>query len=657
MFELKTKILYYQNLYYNLNYSEVPDSEYDKLIKELICLENKYPNYLDNNSPTQIVSSLKDSNFKKIKHLSSMLSLDNVFDKFKYVKFHQNLSIKFEDFNVNFCCELKFDGLAINLIYKKGILFTASTRGNGIYGEDITDNALTIKSIPKELKGDNIPSLIEIRGEIFMMRDDFINLNKDRDINKKFSNPRNAASGSLRQKDALITSKRNLHFICHSYGVWHGDLIPSSHYDCLNKISSWGIPISNYNSIFQKTEEILNFYDKILNKRSSLQFDIDGIVIKLNELKLQKKIGNTNKFPKWAISFKFPAKEKLTQVKNVIFNVGRTGVITPVACLQPIYISGVKISYASLHSIKEIQRLDLYINDFVNIRRAGDVIPQIVNVVKSYRSNNNIIKISIPKNCFFCGSKLFTLYKKSILKCSGQLICSAQLKKSIKHFVSKSAFNILGLGEKIINKLVDGRYIKDIADLFYLNIDILSSIYKIASKNSFNIINSINKSRRIELHKLIYAFGIHEVGDVLSFNLSKNFISISNFMAADFNTLVSVHGVGKRTANNIINFFQSNKNINVINKLFKQITVYDHKTNYEYSIFYNKSIVFSGLFYKINRILLKEKLINLGARVNSNISYKTDFLIIGKSKSNKIILAKKLNIKILNEDEIIRFLD
>lgn len=570
---LKNILNYYSFFYHNMNDPKTSDKEYDNLMQELIKIEKKYPLLVKNNSPTQNVGFIPSNNFGKIKHITPMLSLNNVFNEKDYLEFEKKIKHAFKSENLSFCCELKLDGLAISLLYKNGLLIRAGTRGNGFIGEDITDNVNKIKSIPKKLYGDNIPAIIEIRGEIFMKKLSFYNLNKKYDY-KKFANPRNAAAGSLLQTNPDITAERNLSFLCYGMGITEKFKNTNSQYQDLKILKNWGIPVCKYTKLYNNKNEILNFYNKYKNERKKIEFDIDGIVVKVDNKNFQKTLGCTKKAPRWSVAFKFPAQEEITKVKDIVFQIGRTGQITPIAYLKEVNINGVKITKATLHNATELERLQVNIGDKVIIRRAGDVIPQIVSVINSHKLNKK--KIFFPKFCPVCKSLVNRNKNNSIAYCTGGLSCQSQKISFIKHFASKEAMNIKGLGQKIIENLVVNKYVNNYVDLFYLKVDMLIKIDFIGIKLAENIVNSLNMSKKTTLSRFIYALGINKVGLNIAKILSNHFRELEKIMFANFDDLNNIPNIGEKVSNNIIHFMNKKSNVKLINQLINNVGIFWH---------------------------------------------------------------------------------
>ncbi|VFP87738.1 NAD-dependent DNA ligase LigA [Candidatus Erwinia haradaeae] len=576
---LKTLLRNYQYQYYVINEPDIPDAEYDRLMENLRQLETENPNLLTQDSPTQCIGgSCLSSVFKQVHHKIPMLSLDTVSDESSFLAFYQRLKKRLNiSSNITLCCELKLDGLAVSLLYLNGRLVRASTRGDGLIGEDITANVRTISIIPKHLIGNNIPDYLEVRGEVFMSHAGFKKINQAayRDGHKIFSNPRNAASGSLRHLDPCITAKRPLTFMCYGLGFSKGRAMPCSHIACLQYFKVWGLPVSNYMRLCYSSREVIRFYHDAEINRPFFGFDIDGIVIKVDNLELQRKIGSSSHAPRWAIAFKFLAQEVMTRVNNVEFRVGRTGVITPVAQLEPIRIAGVLVSRATLHNMHEIDRLGLKIGDNVVIRRAGDVIPQIISVVKSDIDAHPILKsITVPKQCPGCGSKIQFISSESTVRCTGGLSCPAQRKSAIRHFASRKALNINGIGKKIIDQLVDKEYINNPADLFMLTIDQLISLEGVGQKLAQNIIDALIISKKTTFARFIYALGISKIGLVAAENLASYFVTLNLLLSADLKTLSSAHGIGQAAANHLKEFFDNASNREIIRVLVVEVGIY-----------------------------------------------------------------------------------
>lgn len=560
--------------YYVKNTPYLLDKEYDYLMQKLINIEKKYPELIINNSPTQKIGYelLNNKNLPILYHFTSMLSLDNVFDKKNFLLFYKKIQKKLNTKKILFCCELKLDGLAVNLIYKNGYLEYAATRGNGKCGEDITKNIKKIKSIPLKLVGNLKPNIIEVRGEVFMKKSIFSKLNNMLSVKKKkiFSNPRNAAIGSLKQSNAQITADRSLSFFCYSIGIMKGLKKTNSQLQDLKLLKKLGLPIEKHSNLCSSSKEVLNFYSKINKIKSTFNFNIDGIVIKIDNKKLQNKLGNNHKSPKWAIAFKFYGEEKITKIQDIKFQVGRTGRITPVAVLQPIRIGGTIIKKVTLHNLNEFNRLKLSINDKIVVHRSGDVIPQIIKVLNKL---NNKEKINFPDKCPSCHSFIEKEKNKKYAYCTGGLKCQKQKSALIIHFISKKAINIPNIGKKTIMYLVTGNYINNPVDLFFLTTDILKNIKFIGKKLSIKIINSLNNSKKTTLSRFIYSLGIPQVGISAAENLSKHFIKLENIIHANTSELNKVTNIGHVVSKKIRLFMKNKKNIDLIYKLVNNVGI------------------------------------------------------------------------------------
>ncbi|WP_225639137.1 NAD-dependent DNA ligase LigA [Candidatus Profftia sp. (ex Adelges kitamiensis)] len=664
--QLRTFLRYHEYQYHVLNSPEIPDDEYDRLMNELRNLEDKHNAILiTSDSPTQRVGAAPLSSFSKVHHKIPMLSLDHIFDEESYLSFdkriHERLQISDP---LSFCCELKFDGLAVSLLYKNSILIRGATRGDGNIGEDITANIKTIRAIPLQLIGSNIPSSVEIRGEVLMPLSGFKRINEEaRDKNQKlFSNPRNAAAGSLRQIDARITAKRPLTFFCYGLGWIDDGKLPLGHYEYLQQCKHWGLPVSNWVKLCNGSDEVLQFYRKIKQKRSMLEFDIDGIVIKVDSFYFQKHLGCITRAPRWATAFKFPSQEQMTVVNNVEFQVSRNGTITPVACLDPILIAGVMIRNVTLHNANEIKRLGLLIGDTVIIRRAGDVIPQVLSVVNSRRPKN-AQKIIFPKHCPVCGSNIERITGQVISRCTGGLICKAQLKESLKHFISRKAMGVVGIGGKIIEQLVEKKYVHTPPDLYRLTIDVFTNVNRIGLKSATNLVHSLEKSKKTTMARFLYALGIYKVGEVMALNLAAHFGSLESLCSADIEELKRVQNIGTVVAEHVYDFLNKEYNKKIINELISpEIGIHWYikpqtvLTKDMQNFFWGKSLVFTGSFNLISRNQAIYSLLALGAQITKSLSKKTDILIVGNAAGFKLDRAKNLGITIINEVDIIKLL-
>ena len=664
---LRNLIRHHEYCYYVLDAPEIPDSEYDKLIKQLQKIEQQYPNLITTDSPTQRVGGAPLAQFASIKHELPMLSLDNVFDESSFIAFNKRVKDRLhlnENEQVEYCCELKLDGLAVNILYENGKFSKAATRGDGTTGEDITANVRTIKTIPLVLTGENIPARLEVRGEVFMTHKGFAKLNADAEKRneKVFANPRNAAAGSLRQLDPKITAKRPLSFYCYGVGIIEGSSLPDTHYDRLMQFKAWGLPVSDKVEKRQGAQAALDYFKQIGEQRMSLDFDIDGVVIKVNSIALQNELGFVARAPRWATAFKFPAQEEVTQLNKVDFQVGRTGAITPVARLEPVSVAGVIVSNATLHNSDEIARLGIREGDYVTVRRAGDVIPKIVAVLLDRRPTDTK-EIVFPTHCPICGSLIVRDEGQAISRCAGGLICPAQRKEALKHFVSRRAMNVDGMGDKIIEQLVDKDYVKTPADLYKLNLPTLCSLDKIGEKSANNLLNALDASKNTTLSRFIFALGIPNVGEVTAENLVNQLGNLSAIENASLEQLQTVNDIGVVIAESIIDFFQEPHNRNVIEQLtseeinihWQDITPQTQTTIVD-SPFSGKTIVLTGTLSVLTRDEAKNKLKQLGAKVTGSVSKNTDLVIAGEAAGSKLDKAQELGIKVIDEQEMLNLL-
>ena len=661
--ELHRLINFHSHKYHSLDTPEIEDHEYDALFQELLQLEDRFPELLYDFSPSQRVGSKPLDGFKKIEHLIPMLSLENAFNQQDMEDFNKRILERLLiEADVNFSCEPKLDGIAVNLLYKNGRLDLASTRGDGKIGEDITHNIRTINSIPLSLIDSNskLPTVIEIRGEVFIEKKDFDLANKKaiKAGEKTFANPRNAAAGSLRQLDPSIAASRPLKFYAHGMGfIEEGDFkLPDSQSEMLKQYKSWGLPTNPYNDVAANLEACEEYYLKILNERDILPYEIDGIVFKVNNLAKQLSLGQVSRAPRWAIARKFPAEVGTTLVKKISFQVGRVGGITPVAEFSPVNIGGVTVSHASIHNFDEINRLDVREGDTVDIKRAGDVIPQIISVNLDKRKKGSL-KVSLPKRCPSCKNDLVRIEGEAILRCTAGVDCPAQRIGSLIHFVSRNALNIDGLGERIIELLVDKKLVLNFADLFRLDIKDIINLEGFGEKSATNLIKSIQASKDTNLSRFIYSLGIREVGEATAMNLALNFNNISKFLAADEQDFLEINDIGPVASNYIKEFLASDENINLVKDLIalgvnpKEMEVKNDNP------FSSKSIVITGSFNNIARSQLKEELIRVGARVSSSVSSKTEYLIAGEKPGSKLKKATDLQITILDEEEALKLLN
>jgi len=679
--QLIDSITLYNHQYYVLDEPSVPDSEYDRLMQALIALELQYPELKSIDSPSQKVGGAPLKSFSQVTHQLPMLSLDNVFSLEDFHAFVKRIKDRLKiTSSLVFCAEPKLDGLAVSLRYEKGVFVQAATRGDGMVGENITTNIRTIKSIPLKLQGQlgkDFPEVLEVRGEVFMPKVSFdaLNTQAKKRGEKSFANPRNAAAGSLRQLDSKVTAKRNLAFYAYSLG-FVGKLaensqatqvneqlaeqaeltarfFANSHYQRLCQIKALGLPMCPEVRLLKSEQDCDQFYQDILNKRSSLSYEIDGTVLKVDEITQQAKLGFVARAPRWAIAFKFPAQEELTQVEAVEFQVGRTGAITPVARLTPIFVGGVTVSNATLHNQDEINRLGLKVKDTVVIRRAGDVIPQIVSVVLAKRPEN-ACDITFPATCPVCDSTVMKLEGEAVLRCTAGLFCQAQRKEAIKHFSSRKAHDVDGLGDKLVEQLVDENLISTPADLFSLTEIQVSTMDRMGQKSAKNLINALEKAKETSLAKFIYALGIREVGEATAANLANHFCTLTAIQIASFEQLKTVSDVGEVVAKNIVDFFKEEHNAKVVSALAGLMSWPDIITKSVDELPLAEQVfVLTGTLTQMGRSEAKAALQSLGAKVSGSVSKNTHFVVAGDKAGSKLTKAQDLGIEVLTEDELV----
>lgn len=646
----------YNHEYYVLDNPTVPDSEYDRLINSIIDFEKENPNDMVEDSPTQKVGGSVLDCFDSVKHLKPMLSLSNVFEQSGISKFISDISKEYP--SPVFVGEPKMDGIALSIVYKNGYLFRGATRGDGTTGEDITENVKTIRNIPLKLDAKNPPELLEIRGEVVFPKKDFEDFNNllKKKNEKPYVNPRNAAAGALRNLDSSETRKRNLKFFCYGIGD-SSEKIGNSHSESMSIISSMGFTTCSL-KICNSLEDITSFYENILLKRDSLPYDIDGVVFKIDDYNLQEKIGFISKSPKWATAYKFPAQEEMTVVKDIDVQVGRTGSLTPVARLEPVFVGGVTVSNATLHNFEEIDRLDVRIGDTVIIRRAGDVIPQIVSVVLDRRPTDSVV-FPKPTLCPCCDSDTYHPDNQVVLKCSGGLNCPPQLVGAIQHFASRGALNIDKLGDLTIEKFVSLGFISNFSDIFKLKYkkDELLSLDGFGEKSIQGILDSIEKAKETTLDRFIYSMGISEVGQSLSKHLAKHFKNFDSFIDADFDSLIDVEDVGVISANNILEFQTKFKSTPELQELIEMgVNWEDIDDTLTSSTLEGKIFVITGTLSE-SRDHYKSIIESNGGKVSGSISKKTDYLLAGDKAGSKLNKASSLNVTILNEESFLELLN
>lgn len=658
--QLRQQLDLYSYQYYVLDNPTVPDAEYDRLFRQLQQLEAEHPALIDAQSPTQRVGAAPLSKFGQVTHSIAMLSLDNAFDADDFNAFCKRMADRLDSTTeFSFCCEPKLDGLAVSIRYEHGVLVQAATRGDGYTGEDITLNVRTIRAVPLKLKGEQVPAVLEVRGEVFMPLAGFNAMNdKARQAGEKvFANPRNAAAGSLRQLDPKISAQRPLMFYAYAVGAVddaEGLLDNQSHYQRLMQLKDWGLPVCPEIRLVKGAAAALAYYQHILERRSSLAYEIDGVVIKVADLAQQQALGFVARAPRWAIAFKFPAQEMLTTLLDVEFQVGRTGAITPVARLEPVQVGGVTVSNATLHNQDEIDRLGIKIGDSVVVRRAGDVIPQIVSVVQEQRPAN-AADILFPAQCPVCGSAVERVSGEAVARCSGGLFCGAQLKESIKHFVSRKAMDIDGLGEKLVEQLVEQKLISTPADIFSLDMAALVGLERMAEKSALKLLNAITQAKTTTLVRFIYALGIREVGEATALNLATHFTRLEALQQATLEQLLAVNDVGTVVAEHILGFFAEEHNQTVIAALLAagiQWPALEQQTATEQP-FAGQTLVLTGTLTSMGRDDAKARLQRLGAKVSGSVSAKTHAVIAGDNAGSKLAKATELNVPVWNEQQML----
>ncbi len=640
--------------YHVIDDPRISDIEYDMMLKRLIEIEEKYPEYSSPDSPTKRIGAPPLDSFEQADHSVPMLSLDNAFNDNDILNFHQRAVKKLNIENLLYTIEPKLDGVAVELKYENGILVQATTRGDGFTGEVITKNIRTIKSIPLKLNEDKIktPLLLEVRGEVIIKHSDFERLNKTRLKNQDniFANPRNAAAGSLRQLDSKITATRPLDIFVYGIGLVQGVSFLTQA-QMLEGLKSFGFPVNSNIKSGLNIQYVLKSYKELEKLRENLAYEIDGMVVKVDDIVLQKQLGEKIKSPRWAIAYKFPAIEKTTIIDDIKVQVGRTGVLTPVAVLKPVNIAGVMVSRATLHNEDEIKRKDIRIGDTALVVRAGDVIPKIVKIIESDRDGTQI-PFQMPVKCPVCNSAIEKI--TSTNKCVNAS-CLAQLKQRLKHFVSKKAFDIEGFGKKIVDQLVDVGMLKSFADIFLLEKDKLANLERMGEKSADNLIESIKKTKNISLKRFIYALGIDHTGENAANLISKTYSSLENIMNTSHEALEEIHGIGLETALAVSNFFNHLENRKMIRGIEIQGVVITNSQQSDIkptdNPFYDKRIVLTGTLKTMTRMHAKKQLENFGAKITSAISLKTDFLITGEKPGSKLRKAKNNGIKIFSETD------
>ena len=664
---LRETIRSHDHRYYVLADPEIPDHEYDGLMRELERLEAERPDLVTPDSPTQRVGATPSEAFAEAVHHVAMLSLANAFDEDEVRAFDRRIRERLSaqqggEFTLDYTGEAKIDGVAISLVYEEGILVRGATRGDGVRGEDVTANVRTIRAIPLKLLDSTPPALIEVRGEIFMTRAGFERMNEEQRERgeRSYANPRNAASGALRQLDPGVTATRPLSMYCYGTGVVSEDaVLPDRHSEMLEVMAAWGLPVSPHTRLLADVDACLAYHADIGRRRDSLGHDIDGVVFKLNDMEAREIVGQVSRAPRWAIAYKFPAEEALTRVAGIDVQVGRTGALTPVARLEPVFVGGVTVTNATLHNQDEIDRKDVRVGDTVWVRRAGDVIPEVIRVV-SERRPEGTTPFRLPERCPVCGSEAVRAEGEVAVRCTGGLVCPAQRKQAIRHFASRRALDVEGLGEKLVDQLVERGMVTTIADVFRLGVADLAGLDRMAEKSAQNLGDGIERARRTSLDRFLYALGIRDVGEATAAALAAHFGSLQALREADEDTLVEVPDVGPVVASSIRRFFDEPRNAAVIDALVEELswdeTVPAEAPEQAPSPLAGKTIVLTGTLDTMSRDDARRALLALGAKVTGSVSKRTDFVVAGSSPGSKLDKAQTLGIAVLDESGLIELL-
>lgn len=652
--KLREEIARHDYLYYVLNAPEIPDAEYDRLFRELQELEARHPELVTPDSPTQRVGGAPAAEFREVRHRVPMLSLNNAFTDEDVANFDRRVREGLGQAQVEYNCEPKFDGLAISLVYEKGLLTTAATRGDGTTGEDVTANVRTIPAIPLRLHTAHPPALLEVRGEVLMLKQDFEQLNAEqrRKGEKEFANPRNAAAGSLRQLDPRITASRRLTFFAYALGAVEGARLPRTQSGVLDWLAELHFPVTTDRRVVAGLEGLLGYYREMGRRRPGLPFEIDGVVYKVNDLRAQEELGFVARAPRWAIAHKYPPEEEITQILDIEVQVGRTGALTPVARLRPVQVGGVTVTNATLHNEDEIRRKDIHIGDYVIVRRAGDVIPEVVSVVRERRPKD-VRPFRMPEKCPVCGSRVVRLEGEAIARCSGGLYCPAQRKQALLHFASRRAMDIEGLGEKLVDQLVDKGLVKTPADLYRLDLPTLAGLERMGEKSAQNLLDAIERSKHTTLERFIYALGIRNVGEATARDLARHFGALEPLMHAGVEELMQVPEVGPVVAESIAQFFAEPHNRQVIADLRRLgVRWQEGRPRQRAAVagVAGKTFVLTGTLPHWTREEAKEKIEAAGGKVTGSVSSKTDYVVVGADPGSKLARAEALGIPLLDED-------
>lgn len=648
--ELRAEINRHNYLYHSLDAPEISDAGFDLLFRELKSIEAEYPSLVTADSPTQRVGGAPLQGFDQVNHEMPMLSLDNAFSGEDVLDFERRVLARLEtDEVVHYACEPKIDGVALSLLYEDGVLVRGATRGDGTTGENITANARTIESVPLRLLGSGYPRRLEVRGEVYFPLAVFEAMNERLRARgeKTYANPRNTAAGSLRQLDPRLTAERHLTMFCYSVGLVEGGELPAKHSEILKQLGAWGLRVNPIVEVVAGAEGCAAYYERLVERRPHLEYEIDGLVIKVDDLAQQRRLGFLTRTPRWSIARKFPAEQVTTRLDDVEFQVGRTGAITPVARLNPVQVGGVVVRNATLHNMDEIARLGLGIGDEVVIQRAGDVIPKVVRVARPAETH---VPVLLPSACPECGSELMQAEGEVVVRCTGGLACRAQRKESIRHFASRLALDIEGVGEKLIDQLVEVELISSAADLFQLTLEQLTALERMAEKSATNILRSLETSKETTLQRFIYALGIAEVGESTARNLARHFGDLKPLLEADVEALQQVPDVGPIVAAKVAAFFRQPNNQATINSLLasgvrwepvEQVVVHD--------VLQGQTWVLTGTLVAMSRDEAKAKLVQLGAKVSGSVSKKTAVVVAGDAAGSKLAKAQTLGVEVIDE--------
>ena len=648
---LREQINYHNRKYYVENAPHISDYEYDQLIARLKKLEKKHPELIVPESPTQRVGGEPSEEFKTVEHAVPMLSLDNTYSKEEIIDFDKRTRKVLDEDNIEYVVELKIDGLGVSLIYKNGLLIRGTTRGDGIHGEDVTSNLRTIRSVPLKINiNDNKLNLFEVRGEVYLNHLDFEKFNLQREAAGEplFANPRNAAAGSIRLLNPRITALRPLNIFLYNV-ISENNRFFNTHFEALKTLKTLGFRVNPNIALCKNLNEVFRQIDKWQEERRTLNYDVDGLVVKVNAFSQQNILGATAKHPRWAIAYKYPAEQATTRVEDIIVQVGRTGSLTPVAKLKPVTLSGSTVARATLHNEDEIKRKDIRIGDTVAIEKGGDIIPKVLRVLTEKRSGNEKI-FSMPKECPVCNSGVYRPEGEAALRCTGTT-CPAQLKERLQHFASRKAMDIDHLGTQIIDQLVKKGLVKNFADLYLLTEKKVADLERMGEKSARNLIEAIKKSKKAGFNRLLFALGMRHVGERAAYLLSNNFSSIKELKSASKEKIESIHEIGPKVSESIVYFFAEKKNVQVMDKLKKLgVNMESRQKNKQRDLLHGKQFALTGTLSKYSRDAAKELIINAGGRVTSSVTKNTDYLLAGEKPGSKYEKAKALNIKIINEE-------